>query len=467
MYKKIDYMAYTNFIAAIDLGTSRLTGIVGVKKESGAFTVIAHEVEESAGCIRRGGVFNIEETAAKIKSLVRALEKNLEGGRIDKVYIGVGGQSLHTIDHSVYKEFSEEVMVTDDIIDMLLEDCRAYKPPLLDVLDIVYPSYFLDRKMEPNPVGVPCKRIEGRFKLVVGRPSIRKLIETSIVEKAGVKLAGILISPLASADVVLMDHEKELGCALIDFGAGVTSVSIYKSGKLQNMTVIPLGGNLITRDLTSLQMVEAEAERIKIVYGSAIADKDDPTVIQVNAIDGYGQDMRLAEINFVIEARAKEILENVFAVLEANEGLGLLGSGIVITGGASYLRNLEEVIHRRLKKDVRYASIRKGLLENTVSADTDNTVAVGLMMQGKENCAFVPEVKVPPVENVREGSLFQDDPNFVNPNPPTETASKQTAESEEKEPVKTKPPKGPGLIKRLKRKVEDMSEGLFKDEDMK
>ena len=179
---------------------------------------------------------------------------------------------------------------------------------MLTVLDVVSPSYFLDDKPESNPVGVPCSRIEARYKLIVGRPSLKLNIVNSISEQAKIEIAGILVSPLALGDVVLSDNEKDLGCALIGFGAGVTTISVYKGGKLASLSVVPFGGNLITKDITNLRVVESEAERLKITYGSAKADRDNDMTIQVSLADGMGlREIKLAELNGVIEARMDEI----------------------------------------------------------------------------------------------------------------------------------------------------------------
>lgn len=464
-------MAYTDFIAVIDLGTSCMKGMVGVKNPSSdTLTVIAHGTEESGTAIRRGTVFNVDETAAKIKKLVRKLESKLNGTRISTVYVGVGGQSLHSIDHSVVKELPEDGVVTDEIIDILFEECRAYRPELLDVLHVVSPSYYVDGVLEPNPVGVPCKKIEARFKLIVGRPSLKRHIEISVVDKAQFKLAGIIISPLALAESVLTENEKELGCALVDFGAGVTSLSVYKNGKLQSLCVIPLGGQLITRDLTSLHLVEAEAEKIKINYGGAVADKDNEETIQVNATDGIGiREVRLAEVDYIIESRVKEILENVYAQLEISEPSKTLGGGVIITGGTARLRNLTEVMKRKLRVDVRYAMIRKGIVENQNLLNAEDAVVVGLLMQGTENCALVTASsndKPKPVYTAGGGLFGSEDD--VNPE------EKEKLEREKKERERKEKEKKERERKEKKRKFSDFFNkgidkigNLFDEDDMR
>lgn len=399
-------MAYTDFIAVIDLGSSHMVGMVGVKSQKGTLSIIAYEVEDSSSCIRRGCVYNVDETANKIKRLILKLENKLSGAKIAKVYVGIGGQSLHSIDHTVSRVLGADGVVTEEIINGLYEECKSYRPDLLDVLAVVSPTYLLDDKLEPNPVGIPCARIEARYKLIVGRPSLRRYLNDGIAGRAKIEIAGIIVSPLALADVVLTDNEKNLGCALIGFGAGVTTLTVYKGGQLVDLSVIPFGGNLITRDITSLRLVESEAERVKLAYGSAMMEKNGDQNIQVSSADGMGmREIKLSDLDYVIEARIKEILENVYARIEATGLMDSLGAGIVITGGAAALKNLPEVIRERLKMDVRYSAARKGTVEggDVIAGKPEYAVAIGLLTKGTKNCAYVPpKVEKPKVEPEEE-----------------------------------------------------------------
>lgn len=448
MYKKIEYMGYTDFIAAIDLGTSRMVGMVGKKNEQGVLSIIAYEVENSATCIRRGCVYNVEETANKIKRLIRKLENKLQGATIAKVYVGVSGQSIRTIEHTVPKVLGTDGVVTEEVIKSLYEECCTYRPDMLDVLAAVSPVYYLDDKPELNPVGVPCGRIEARYKLIVGRPSLKRNIYKSIAERAQIEIAGIVVSPLALAYAVLSEDERDLGCALIGFGAGVTTLTVFKNNQLKNITVIPFGSNLITKDITSLHLVEAEAERLKITYGSAMMEPDSEQTVQINAADGMGiRDLKLSDLNNIVEARVDEILENVYARLDE---LGLnnsLGAGIVITGGAAALKNLQEVIRKRLNLPVRYGATRKSLLEprEPLSGNPEYAVAIGLLLQGNKNCAayIVPKepVTAPPTDPV--------------PDPDTEPVK----------PVKKK--KNNSIFGGWGKKIDDMTKSLFDEEESK
>ena len=437
-------MAYTDFIAAIDLGSSHMVGMVGTKSPTGALSIIAYEVENSATCIRRGCVYNVEETANKIKRLILKLENKLNGAKVGKVYVGIGGQSLRSIDHTVPRILGTDGVVTEEIIKGLYEECCNYHPDMLDVLAAVSPTYVLDDKPEPNPVGIPCTRIEARYKLIVGRPSLKRYVVNSIADRAKIEIADIVVSPLALADVVLTDNEKDLGCALIGFGAGVTTLTVYKGGQLVNLSVIPFGGNLITRDITSLHLVEAEAERVKLTYGSALMEKDNDLSIQVSSADGMGlREVKLADLNNVIEARMKEILENVYARLEA--------TGLMNSLGAAALKNLPEVIRERLKMDVRYSAVRKGIVESgeMIANNPEYAVAVGLLARGTENCALYIPPKVEPIPEKKEEEPVVEEPKRA-PEPPKKKPEKK---------------KGPGLFGRLTKGIDTFGKSLFDDED--
>jgi cell division protein FtsA len=417
-------MAYTDFIAVIDLGSSHMVGMVGTKNQRGGLSIIAYEVEDSSSCIRRGCVYNVDETANKIKRLILKLENKLGGVKIAKVYVGIGGQSLHSIDHTVSRVLGTDGVVTEEIINDLYEECKSFHPDLLDVLAVVSPTYTLDDKLEPNPVGIPCSRIEARYKLIVGRPSLRRYLNDGIAERAKIEIAGIIVSPLALADVVLTDNEKNLGCALIGFGAGVTTLTVYKGGRLIDLSVIPFGGNLITRDITNLRLVESEAERVKLTYGSAMMEKNGDQNIQVGSADVGMREIKLSDLNYVIEARIKEILENVYARIDATGLMDSLGAGIVITGGAAALKNLPEVIRERLKMDVRCSAARKGTVEggDAIAGKLEYAVAIGLLTKGTKNCAYIqPKVEKPnPVEPK------EDEPKREEPRTTSSVNSKKT-----------------------------------------
>ncbi len=442
-------MPYTNFITAIDLGTSNMVGVVGVKNPGGTLSIIAHEVESSDTCIRRGCVYNVKETANKIKRLISKLESKLEGAKIGKVYVGVGGMSLRSIDHIVPHILGEDEIVSEETVHTLYNESLSFRPDMLEVLAAVSPTYYIDNQHVVNPVGIPGRKIEAHYKLIVARPSLRNYIINSFKDITNVEIAGILVSPLAMADVVLSEDEKNLGCALINFGAGVTTLNIYKGGKLENLFVIPLGSHLITKDIMSLHIVEAEAERIKQTYGSAVVDSENESSIKVSSADGIGmREIPLSDLNEVVEARMREILGNVYTRLDETGLRTELGGGVVITGGGSALKNLTATIREQLQTNVRCSGARKGIV---ISGDIDSgniafATAIGLLMQGKENCALSITT-----QSEQQAKLFDI---------PEEPVKPPVHEAKPPKHQKEKNKKG-GFVDELRKKVDNITRNLF------
>ncbi|MEG1585965.1 MAG: cell division protein FtsA, partial [Bacteroidales bacterium] len=264
-------MELTEFIAAVDLGTSKIVGIVGSKNTDGSLFIHAIEKEDSDACIKRGCIQNVDETASKVKRLITKLE-NRARCKIGKIYVGLGGQSLQSIDHKVTRQLNEETPITDQIIASLKEVSMQMPVGNKEILEIVPSEYLVDGKRVGQPVGVYGSEIEATHKIIIGRPVLRKNLNR-MLEKIHLPLAGYILSPLAGASV-LSEPEKSLGCVLVDFGAATTTVSIYKDGLLRHLAVIPLGGNTITKDIASLQLLENEAEKVKTYFGNAAPEID-------------------------------------------------------------------------------------------------------------------------------------------------------------------------------------------------
>ncbi|MDL2212650.1 cell division protein FtsA [Bacteroides sp. OttesenSCG-928-N06] len=453
------------FIAAIELGSYKIYGIVGRKEDNGNIKILAQATEESSGIIRKGVVLNLDKTANAIKSVVAALEKQLnEEDRIKKVYVGIAGRSLHTRKHDVQRHLDEEVIITQKLVDEICDENRAtVMPGDLEILDVAPQEYKIDINVEADPVGMAGKDIEGHFLNIVARTALKKKLESSF-EQAKVEIADIFIAPVQTAKAVLTEAEMRSGCALVDFGADTTTVSVYKNNILRFLSVIPLGGNNITHDITSLQMEEEEAEQLKIEYGNAMyqdeAEEGKETVIQLE--DG-SRTIELQKLNDIVEARAEEIIVNVWNQISYSGYEDKLLSGIIITGGAANLRNLKELllkksnVHKlRFAKFVRIEIETEGkvVLEKD---GTENTI-LGLLAAGKDNCREErkiekPEESQPEPEPIptAPGTLFGDDE--------VKTVIK------EKEPKEPKAPKK-NWFKKTIESISHASNDLFSDQEM-
>jgi cell division protein FtsA len=357
-------MEQKEFVAALDLGTSKMLVVAASKHNDGTISVLGSEKMPSGNCIRRGCVYNIEETTTNVKTLISRLGFKVSPG-IKKIYVGIGGQSLCTESYSVKKEING--LITEETLAYLRHECEQYQPDFAQILEIVAPEYYVDGNLVPNPKGVICKEIEAKFQLILGRPSLKNYLTKSI-EDAEIEIAGYFISPLATAEESLTKEEKELGCALVEFGAGVTYLSIYQNGWLKHLVTIPLGGNVITKDLCDLKVPVAEAEELKIKEGNAIIES--------------GKEEEL--LNTIVEARINEIVANVVKQIKESGYEQELSAGIILTGGGSLLKNLDKLLEQKTGK-----KIRKRTSDPTLSC------ALGLLKLGKENCALdVPKVEV-------------------------------------------------------------------------
>ena len=266
-------MATTEFIAAIELGSSKITGVAGRKNSDGSMQILAYAQEDSSTFIRKGVIFNLDKTAQSLTSIINRLEGELKNS-IAKVYVGIGGQSLRTVRNVVSRDLEEEAIISEELVNAIGDENVAIPVVDMDILDVAPQEYKVGNNLQANPVGLVGSHIEGRFLNIVARSSVRKNLEHCF-QQAKIDIADQLIAPLVTANAVLTESERRSGCALIDFGADTTTISVYKNNILRFLTVLPLGGNSITRDITTLQMEEEEAERLKKAYGDAFYEEEE------------------------------------------------------------------------------------------------------------------------------------------------------------------------------------------------
>ncbi len=377
-------MTQSGFIAAIDLGTSTIKGVVGRKNENNVISILASGSIPAKNCIRRGMVYNIEETGANVRKLVAMLENSM-GRKIGKVYVSLGGQSLRSLEFREAAELSSNGIVSDNLVERLRASAEKYTPELARAYEVADVEYFIDNKPERNPVGVTGARLEASFKLITGRPSLMGNVEKSITGKAELPVAGYITGALAAAAVALNDEEKELGCAFVDFGSGTTTLSVYKGGILRSMSVIPFGGKNITKDICALNFTENDAEQLKIKFGKALETQESSFF---SSPFSSKPDVDLTELNRVIGMRLDEITANLKEQIRLSGYEGKLGAGLIITGGASQLKNMDAYLTRELKMPVRRATAKKTFINNfpELVSDPAFTRALGMLLLGEKDC---------------------------------------------------------------------------------
>jgi len=333
-------MSQEKYIAAIEIASSKIIGAVGRTTGNGQLDVIAVEQQKGIESVRYGIIQNIDETTTRIIRVINQLEKNpaLQGRKIVSFYVGISGRSLRSVPTEVSLNLPEDTVVTDEIISRLTRDAQnAAIDSTLEVVDAVPRIYTVGKTETLSPRGVAGDHIKGIYDLIVCRPEMQRNIRRVIDDKLGIDIKKFVVSPLASAHMILTSEEKRLGCMLVDMGAETTSVCIYKGGYLRYFATLPLGGRNITRDLTTLNILEERAEDIKLTSGNALP-RESASNLNLNGI-------KYSEVNNRIVARSEEIVANIVEQIEYAElKESDLPGGIILIGGGSNLSGMPELI---------------------------------------------------------------------------------------------------------------------------
>ena len=381
-------MAAKEFIVAIELGSSKMTGIAGQKNLDGSINVLAMVKEDSSSFIRKGVVYNIDKTAQCLTSIIKKLENQLKT-EITQVYVGVGGQSIRGVKNVVSKDLPVETIVTQDMVIELMDANRNMTYQDQEILDAAVQEYKVGPQFQLDPVGIQATHLEGHFLNILERKAFYRNLNNCF-EVAGINVAEMYLAPLALADSVLTEAEKRSGCALVDIGADTTTVSVYSKNILRHLAVIPLGSNNITKDIATLQMEESDAENMKLKYGSAFTDNNDIDNELKYSIDPERQ-IESRKFIEIVEGRVEEIIENVWYQVPSEFYDKLLG-GIILTGGGSNMKNIEKAFtnHTHIEK-IRIAKfVTQTILTNNEEIKSHNgmmNTVLGLLIKGDINCA--------------------------------------------------------------------------------
>ena len=377
-----------DFIVAIELGSSKITGIAGKKNLDGSIRVLAVVKEDATSCIRKGVVNNTDKTVQALGNVIKKLENTLKT-KIARVYVGVNGQSIRSEKNIIVKQLPADTKVTVDMVNGLMDANRSMQYPDQEILDAVTQEYKVDNQLQVDPAGFICSRLEGNFLNILWRKSFYRNLNRCF-ENAGIAIAEMYLSPLALADVVLTDAERRGGCVLVDLGAETTTVAVYFRDILRHLAVIPLGSNNITKDLTSLQMEDKTAEEMKLKYAAAYTDSSEIDMEKTYPID-HDRSIDMPKFVEIVEARLQEIIENAWHQVP-DEYVGKLLGGIVLTGGGSNMKDIEKAFKILTHTDkVRIAgSVTTTIISKSpaiTAKDGTMCTALGLLAKGNMNCA--------------------------------------------------------------------------------
>ncbi len=340
-------------IVGLDLGSTKVTAVVG-EVDGDNITVLGAGHVPCRG-LRKGVVTNIDWTVRAIREAVDAAQ-NCAGVEIDTVYAGVAGSHVRSIaSHGMCAIAGREVTASD--VERVLEGARAV-PVDADrmILHVLPREYLVDNQDGiRDPIGMAGVRLQARVNLVTAATSCVQNV-VRCVERCGLNVADVVLEPLASADAVLSEDEKEIGVAVIDIGGGTTDLLLYGDGGIAHSSVIPVGGNNITSDLAAgLRTPAGEAERLKRNYGCALSRMvSDDEEVEVPGVGGHApRRVPRRLLSDIIEPRCEEIFHEVRRRMEEAGLVDGVSAGAVLTGGANLMEGMVECAEEVLGMPVR------------------------------------------------------------------------------------------------------------------
>jgi cell division protein FtsA len=375
-------------IVGLDIGTTKVCAIVGRANKYGKVDILGMGKVASHGGVTRGVVSNIDKTVAAIQAAIKeAAEKsNVD---IQRVEVGIAGAHINSLQHRgmIIRNDGESEINADDLKKLENDMFKLAVKPGDRILHVIPQEYTVDD--EPgiiDPIGMAGVKVEGNFHIITGQISAAKNIY-KCVEKSNLQVTDIALEPLASSEAVLSSDELEAGVVLVDIGGGTTDVAIFYDNIICHTAVIPYGGNIITEDIKQgCNVMKAHAELLKVKFGSALASElDENEIVTIPGIRGRAaKEISVKNLSMTIQARIQEIMELVdFEIKQSGLDKKLAG-GIVITGGGSQLKHVDQLAEFVTGLDARIGypneHLAKGMVEEVKSPIY--ATGVGLVLRG-------------------------------------------------------------------------------------
>ena len=375
------------YIVGLDIGTTKIACFVGEKVENGKIVIRGYGKTESTG-VKRGMVFNIEETVNAIR---RAVDQASEQSNIDikTVNVGIAGHHIRSVQHrGVLMRDNPNVEITEQEIDKLRQDVfKLGMTPGEEIIDVIPQEYIVDDEMGiRHPKGMLGSKLEANFHVIIGQVAAARNIVTCI-KQAGLEMDHMILEPIASAEAVLGEDEKEAGVALVDIGGGTTDIAIFYDNIIYHTAVIPFGGNVITEDIRQgCSIIKKHAEEIKVKFGSAVASENrDDEVVSIPGIRGREpKEISFKTLASIIQARLSEIFDIVNNEIQKVNSEHKLIAGIVLTGGGAMMKHIQQLAAFKTGLDVRIGYPNEYLANDTAEelASPMYSTGVGLVIEG-------------------------------------------------------------------------------------
>lgn len=382
-------MEPSDIVVGLDIGTTKIVVMVGRRNEYGKIEILGMGRSDSVG-VTRGVVSNIEKTVTSIRSAVEEAEAK-SGVDIRVVNVGIAGQHIKSIQHrgsKIRNTLEDEISQRD--IDALIEDMhKLVMLPGEEIIHVLPQEYIVDNEQGiKDPIGMSGIRLEANFHIITGQIAAAKNIHRCI-QKAGLQVDELILEPLASAEAVLSDEEKEAGVVLVDIGGGTTDIAIFQDGIIRHTAVIPFGGNVITEDIKEgCTIIKGQAELLKVKFGSCLASENQENeIVSIPGLRGREpKEISLKNLAHIVQARMEEIVEHIYYEIKNSGFEKKLIAGIVVTGGGSQMRHIPQLVEYLTGMDTRIGYPNEHLAKGNAEEITSPTFAtgVGLVMKGLE-----------------------------------------------------------------------------------
>lgn len=372
-------MSERNIFAAVDIGTNTIICLLGSDSGEHKIEIVGHAIVASSG-IRRGVIINVEEVAQAIKIAVDKARGELNIV-VKKLYVNVAGHQLHTVERKLTKQIEVGKIISKLDVRQLFDEARQTQLNEGEkIYHVINQSYSVDGETGVNnPIGITGTELVAQYRLIVGPENYEKVLMTS-VERAGFEMVKCVVNPVAAAEAVLTDDEKEAGVVVVDLGGGTTSISIYHDNVFRHLGMVPFGGNVVTNDIREgCSILLRQAESLKVQYGAAMGEHvPDNRVVTIPGINGWEpKEISFKSLAYIIQARMEEIVESVYYQVEKSGYADKLGAGIVVTGGGAKLRGIRQLVLFKTGLNVRDGKPVNGIIsENEKAIDSPQFATV-------------------------------------------------------------------------------------------
>ena len=392
-------MEKNDIAVGLDIGTTKIVAMIGRRNDYGKMEIIGIGKAKSLG-VHRGVVNNITQTIQSIQQAIQEAESD-SGMKIKEVVVGIAGQHIRSLQHSDYitRPNPDEVIDANDIERLCNQVHKLVMLPGEEIIHVLPQEFKVDGQAEiKEPIGMYGGRLEANFHVVVGQvSSIRNV--GRCVKSAGLELAAVTLEPLASANAVLSQEEKEAGVALVDIGGGTTDLAIFNDGIIRHTSVIPFGGGVITEDIKEgCSIIEKQAELLKVKFGSAWpGENKDNEIVSIPGLRGREpKEITLKNLSKIIHARVVEIIDQVYLEIKNyghEEQKKKLIAGIVLTGGGAQLKHIKQLVEYITGMDTRIGYPNEHLAGDSDKETTSPVyaTAVGLVLNSLEIVQKHPE----------------------------------------------------------------------------